>query len=55
MKGKKKKGSKAGIDWTPEMLSSFQQLKTVLLENVVLDIADPYRPSVLETDASDYA
>ena len=37
------------------MVESFNELKRRLLENVVLDIADPYKPYVLEVDASDYA
>ena len=37
------------------MLRSFEELKKALLQNVVLDIADPSKPFVLETDASDYA
>jgi len=41
--------------WTISMKQSFEKLKQALLENVVLDIADPMRPYVMETDASDYA
>ena len=37
------------------MHSSFERLKKELLDNVVLDIADPSRPFVLEVNASDYA
>jgi len=43
------------IVWTDEMHVSFETLKKDLLENVVLDIADPCKPFVLEVDASDYA
>ena len=43
------------IVWTDEMRTAFSELKRQLLDNVVLDIADPYRPYVLEVDASDYA
>jgi len=50
------KGSKcARITWTEEMRRSFTDLKEALLQNAVLEIADPYKPYVLETDASDYA
>ena len=37
------------------MYLSFEKLKKALLENVVLNIADPTKPYVLEVDASDYA
>ena len=37
------------------MRSALEQIKTLLLENVVLDIPDPYKPYVLEVDSSDYA
>ena len=37
------------------MVDAFERLKKELLENVVLDIADPNKPYVMETDASDYA
>ena len=50
-----KKGSGNTVVWTPEMLQAFDELKKQLLENVVLDIADPYKPYVLEVDASDFA
>ena len=43
------------IQWTKEMLDAFEKLKRALLENVVLDIADPTKPFVLEVDASDFA
>ena len=43
------------IIWKPEMYDSFNKLKLALLQNVVLDIADPSKPYVLEVDASDYA
>ena len=43
------------ILFTPDMISSFEALKHELLNNVVLDIADPSKPFVLEVDASDYA
>ena len=41
--------------WTTTMVDAFERLKKELLENVVLDIADPNKPYVMETDASDYA
>jgi hypothetical protein len=41
--------------WTPSMVRAFEDLKAELLHNVVLDIADPSKPYVMETDASDYA
>ena len=37
------------------MLQAFEYLKTALLENVTLDIADPTKPFTLEVDACDYA
>ena len=37
------------------MVEAFHALKQALLQNVVLDIADPSKPYVLEVDASDYA
>jgi len=43
------------IVWNEEMIKSFEALKKALLENVILDIADPAKPYVLEVDASDYA
>ena len=54
----KLKGRKAGpgtVTWTPEMRTSFEQIKKELVHNVVLNISDPYKPYVLEVDASDYA
>ena len=52
LKGKERKKT-AAIQWTVEMIEAFQKLKDCLLQNVVLDIADPYKPYVLEVDASD--
>ena len=43
------------VTWTDDMLKAFEALKTALLENVTLDIADPSKPFTLEVDASDYA
>ena len=37
------------------MFKAFEELKEALVKKVVLDIADPCKPFVLETDASDYA
>ena len=37
------------------MREAFDALKIALLENVVLDIADPSKPYILEVDASVYA
>ena len=37
------------------MLLAFNRLKDELLSNVVLDIADPSKPFILEVDASDFA
>ena len=41
--------------WTDQMISAFARLKSALLEDVVLDIADPSKPYEMQTDASDYA
>ena len=43
------------ITWSPEMRTAFEQIKTALLANVVLEIANPCKPYVLEVDACDYA
>ena len=43
------------IVWTQDMLLAFNRLKDELLSNVVLDIADPSKPFILEVDASDFA
>ena len=43
------------IVWSEAMYKSFEELKQALMKNVVLDIADPCKPFVLEVDASDYA
>ena len=53
LKNRKELGK--SIVWTSEMKVAFDNLKKQLLENVVLEIADPYKPYVLEVDASDYA
>ena len=38
-----------------EMFQSLGEIKRMLLENVVLDMPDLYKPYVLEVDSSDYA
>ena len=43
------------IRWNDAMYDAFAKLKWALLKNVVLDIADPSKPYVLEVDASDFA
>ena len=43
------------ISWTDEMRESLEKIKSLLLDNVVLDIADPYKPYILEVDSSDFA
>ena len=43
------------IVWSEDMIRAFDALKRELLCNIVLDIADPSKDYVLETDASDYA
>ena len=43
------------VVWTENARLAFTQLKKDLLENVVLNIANPGKPFVLQTDASDYA
>ena len=53
LKSRKKGDNK--IVWTSSMQQAFQKLKEELLKNAVLDIADPYKPYVLEVDASDFA
>ena len=43
------------IQWNVDMKQALEQIKKLLLENVVLDIPDPYKEYVLEVDSSDYA
>jgi hypothetical protein len=43
------------IQWDDTMRESLTTIKQLMLDNVVLDIADPYKPYVLEVDSSDYA
>lgn len=52
---KSRSPSNRKITWTPQMTEAFNAVKTALLENVVLDIADPTKPYILSTDASNYA
>jgi hypothetical protein len=47
--------AKKRIVWTDIMILGFDQIKKDLLSNVVLDIPDPSKSFVLESDASDYA
>ena len=37
------------------MVKAFNRIKRELIENVVLDVPDPSKQYVLETDACDYA
>ena len=37
------------------MVEAFDAIKKGMLENVVLQIANPYKPFILRTDASGYA
>ena len=43
------------VVWTDDMVEALEMIKKLMLENVVLDIPDPYKPYVLEVDSSDYA
>ena len=43
------------VSWDDEMRQALEKIKQLLLENVVLDIPDPYKPYVLEVDSSDFA
>jgi transposase InsO family protein len=43
------------VKWDADMREALESIKKLMLENVVLDIADPYKPYVLEVDSSDYA
>jgi hypothetical protein len=52
---KNRKNEDTKVVWDEDMRVSLENIKTLLLENVVLDIADPYKPYVLEVDSSDYA
>ena len=41
--------------WHEDMRQALNQIKEILLKNVVLDIPEPYKPYVLDVDSSDYA
>ena len=43
------------IVWTQEMRNSLETIKNDLINNVVLQLPDPYKAYVLEVDSSDYA
>jgi hypothetical protein len=43
------------VAWDDDMVQALETIKKLMLENVVLDIPDPYKPYVLEVDSSDYA
>ena len=48
---------KKGVDyvWDEEKKQTFQRLKLIFAENLVLKFADPLKPYILTTDASEYA
>ena len=48
-----RKGLPDKVEWTEECQVSFQHLKETLIGDPVLRIADPSKPFVLQTDASD--
>ena len=52
---KSRPGDDIKVVWDEEMTHALEEIKRMLLENVVLDIPDPYNPYVLEVDSSDYA
>jgi hypothetical protein len=52
---KNKEKSNAKVFWTGPMKLAFETIKKELLQNVILQIADPSKPYTLEVDASDYA
>ena len=43
------------IEWTPRMREGLQKIKEGMHENVLLQIANPYKPYILRVDASGYA
>jgi len=49
---KKKEPDK--VRWNQECETSFKNLKDALLQKPVLGVADPTKPFVLQTDASNY-
>ena len=52
---KKLKTAMNKIKWTSEMEHAFNKVKEELLQNVVLQIANPTKPYTLRVDACDYA
>ena len=50
-----KKGSKKPVDWTPEDIKAFEELKSKLAQQLELFQLDPDRPFVMRCDASDFA
>ena len=52
---RKVKNSMNKISWNPAMTEAFLKVKEDLLQNVVLQIANPTKPYRLRVDASDYA
>ena len=49
------KGTDKSIRWNPRMVEALDAIKKGMLENVFLQIANPYKPFILRTDASGYA
>ena len=43
------------VEWTPRMREGLQKIKEGMRENVLLGIANPYKPYILRVDASGYA
>ena len=43
------------VEWTPRMREGLQIIKEGMRENVLLAIANPYKPSILRVDAPGYA
>ena len=50
-----KKGSKKKIEWTPEDMEAFEEIKRKLVSRLELQRVNPDRPFVLRVDASRYA
>ena len=42
-------------EWTNELEKAFKDIKDIFDENIILKFADPSRPFILTTDASDFA
>ena len=51
----KKRSASPSIQWTDELDQCFQTLKRLVTTAPMLQIVDPNKPFVVETDASDYA